>query len=715
MQSLPLVTIITPTYNRERYLTETIDSVLSQDYPAVEYIVLDDGSTDHTLELLKRYEGKIRCESHPNMGETLTVNKGFQMSRGEIICVVNSDDPLRPGAISAAVQALQAHPEKLVAYPDWDEIGPRSELICHHILPDYDIMNMLTDFNVAMGPGTFFRRGALERYGFRDVKRKYTGDLAFWFRIALHEKPVHVPQRLATHRTHPEAASATDRGPQMAEELVRIFREVYDSPDLPVDVQKIRRLAFCNVHFTAAVLCLAYPVSAMQHFLTAFGYHLPQFVRFFARRLIKGIKNGSRAVVFCMLYLLFFLPKLFFRLRHGRVPETEGAVSTAPRFAFISHVLPPSWSGQAVVIGRLLRDLEPGSYCLISRQDNQQQGGQIRPLPGRYHYLGAEKKIPKNRSVLRGINILLSIFQRGWKMARILVAEKCRSAIVGTGDLADLPATRLACFLSGTKFYAYYFDDYVYQWTGMIRQIAHLFEWIICHRIDGIIVPNEFLWKELKSRRNINAVIIRNPCEVVPEEQDVGPEESKEGDIRIVYAGAVYHVNFGAIRNLISALEMLKRLEIKLHLYTAQPADWLAKHDIRGDHVVHHNHVSHTEVTEAQSSAYILFIPFDFHSPVPEVVRTSAPGKLGDYLACGTPILAHVPPDTFVKWYLTEHQCGVVVDRDDPEDVRQAVLRLLEDRDLRQSIRRQAWKRARVDFDPRVAQSKFLEALGYSL
>ncbi len=424
--------------------------------------------------------------------------------------------------------------------------------------------------------------------------------------------------------------------------------------------------------------------------------------------------DSLRAAVCFMLYVFFSLPKLFFRLCHERVPETEGTVSTAPRFAFVSHVLPPSWSGQAMVIGRLLRDLDPGNYCLITSQDNQKQEGQFPPLPGRYYRLGAEKKTPKNRSILQGINILLCIFQRGWKIAGILVAEKCRSAVVGTGDLADLPATRLACFLSGTTFYAYYFDDYVYQWPGMIRQVARLFEWIICHRIGAIIVPNEFLWEEMKSRRNINAVIIRNPCDTIPEERDVGPEESKEGDIRIVYTGAVYHVNFGAIRNLISAVEMLKRPEIKLHLYTAQPVDWLAKHGIKGSHVVQHKHVCHSDIVKEQSSAHILFIPFDFHSPVPEVVRTSAPGKLGDYLACGTPILAHVPPDTFVKWYLTEHQCGVVVDRDDPCDVRKAILRLLEDRDLRQSIRRQAWKRARVDFDPGVAQSKFLEALGYS-
>src|SRR5213080_4739493 len=78
----PLVSVITPSYNRADYLPETIESVLSQDYPNFEYIVLDDGSTDNTCEVLERYSHQLKWETHPNMGETLTVNKGLKMARG---------------------------------------------------------------------------------------------------------------------------------------------------------------------------------------------------------------------------------------------------------------------------------------------------------------------------------------------------------------------------------------------------------------------------------------------------------------------------------------------------------------------------------------------------------------------------------------------------------------------------------------------------------
>ena len=118
----PLVTIITPAYNRADYLRETIESILQQDYPNVEYIVLDDGSKDNTVELLEEYTGRLIWESHKNMGEIRTVNKAYGMAKGEYIAVINSDDPLLPGAISAVVDTFLNNPDVLVVYPDWQYI-----------------------------------------------------------------------------------------------------------------------------------------------------------------------------------------------------------------------------------------------------------------------------------------------------------------------------------------------------------------------------------------------------------------------------------------------------------------------------------------------------------------------------------------------------------------------------------------------------------------
>ncbi len=251
----PLVTIITPAYNRAAFLDETIHSVLSQDYPNIEYIVLDDGSTDNTRQVLEKYSGQLHWETHPNMGEARTVCKGFGMARGEIVCVVNSDDPLLPGAVSAAVSVMRQRPEVLAVYSDWSEIGPNSELIKCVALPNYDIFNMMLTFNVGMGPGTFIRHRAIQMVGMRDLQFRYAGDLEFWFRLALHGPLAHIPTVLATHRTHPDSASVSDRGARMAEELICMVKKIYTSPLLPVELRMRRSEVLGMAHHIATFYC----------------------------------------------------------------------------------------------------------------------------------------------------------------------------------------------------------------------------------------------------------------------------------------------------------------------------------------------------------------------------------------------------------------------------------------------------------------------------
>src|SRR5512133_119366 len=100
---MPLVSIVTPSYNMARFLEATIESVLSQDYPNIEYLIMDAGSTDGTVELLRRYEGRLRWISEKDNGQSDAVNKGFHQTCGEIFAFLNADDIYLPGAISAAV------------------------------------------------------------------------------------------------------------------------------------------------------------------------------------------------------------------------------------------------------------------------------------------------------------------------------------------------------------------------------------------------------------------------------------------------------------------------------------------------------------------------------------------------------------------------------------------------------------------------------------
>src|SRR6266852_2420785 len=99
-----LVSVVTPTYNQAAFLRDTIESVLSQDYPAVEYQIIDDGSTDDTPQILQEYSGRALVDRHENRGQTPTINKGWERAKGDILTWLNSDDTFLPGAVSTAVE-----------------------------------------------------------------------------------------------------------------------------------------------------------------------------------------------------------------------------------------------------------------------------------------------------------------------------------------------------------------------------------------------------------------------------------------------------------------------------------------------------------------------------------------------------------------------------------------------------------------------------------
>src|SRR5439155_16530435 len=131
--------------------------------------------------------------------------------------------------------------------------------------------------------------------------------------------------------------------------------------------------------------------------------------------------------------------------------------------------------------------------------------------------------------------------------------------------------------------------------------------------------------------------------------------------------------------------------------YTSCPPAALDAQGIRGPVVVN-GHVPVEEALRLQQSADVLFLPLAFQSPYPQIIRTSAPGKLGEYLASGRPILAHAPADSFVSWYLREHGCGLVVDREDPDALAAAIARLDAEEGLRRELAARALERVRADF-----------------
>lgn len=250
------VSIITPAYNQGAFIRETIESVLGQDYPDIEYIVIDDGSQDDTPAVLQQYSGQLTHIRHDNMGETRTVNKGYLLCTGDVVGVINSDDPLfTTDAVSQIVKCFQANPGAAAVYPDWVSIDENGQTIEEFRLPKYTIEEMLLKFKVCLGPGMFIKRNKLAELGYRNESVRYTGDIDLSFRLALAGRLAHVPCVLAAHRVHSEAASTVAAGKDMADELVLLVENLLASPALPSKLVRKQNEIMERVYRVAASHC----------------------------------------------------------------------------------------------------------------------------------------------------------------------------------------------------------------------------------------------------------------------------------------------------------------------------------------------------------------------------------------------------------------------------------------------------------------------------
>jgi glycosyltransferase involved in cell wall biosynthesis len=217
---------------------------------------------------------------------------------------------------------------------------------------------------------------------------------------------------------------------------------------------------------------------------------------------------------------------------------------------------------------------------------------------------------------------------------------------------------------------------------------------------------------DLRECFGVEATVIHNSFDISPYDSSaVGVARPSNGaGGGVVYTGDIYEAHYDAFRNLLEALDRLGRDDLKLHAYTPRTKEELARQGLSGRMILHAPR-DPSEIPRVQRGAGALFLPLAFNSPYPELVRTSATTKLGEYLAAGRPVIAHAPPDSFVAWYFREHECGVVVDRLDPASLAEAVGRVLDDDALGRKLAARAWERAVADFDIVSAREKFWKFL----
>jgi glycosyltransferase involved in cell wall biosynthesis len=249
---LELVSIIIPAFNHGRYLGQAIDSVLGQDYPNIELIVLDDGSTDNTRAVLESYGDAFHWETHPNMGQANTLNKGWQQAKGSILSYLGADDVLMPDAVSSSLAYLQG--DVVLTYGDFNLIDPSSKIIRQVAAPEFNYIEMYTKFICQPGPGVFMTRRAYEVAGGWDSTLKQMPDHDYWLRLGLVGPFVRVPKVLAAFRVHDDSQTYAISDAYKAEEPLRVIHKFIDHHALPPELFALKHVAMSSAWLFTAQL-----------------------------------------------------------------------------------------------------------------------------------------------------------------------------------------------------------------------------------------------------------------------------------------------------------------------------------------------------------------------------------------------------------------------------------------------------------------------------
>ncbi len=250
------VTVVVPCYMRAAWIRPTIDSILAQDWPHVECIVTDGGSTDGTVKILKSYGDRIRWVSEPDKGHSDAINKGWKMGTGQVLAWLNADDLWEvPGAAGTAARYLQAHPDTDVVYGDCGNVDSNGNPAGRAYIHDWDLEHAVMQCDHCIPqPAAFIRRSAAERAGMLDVDLFQKKDHFLWLKIALEGKIVRIPGLLGHART---IRGLSFDARTAAPACVEITRRFYSLPGVPATLASRRQRALSNAFLRGADYALA--------------------------------------------------------------------------------------------------------------------------------------------------------------------------------------------------------------------------------------------------------------------------------------------------------------------------------------------------------------------------------------------------------------------------------------------------------------------------
>ena len=255
MSSQPLFSIVTPSFNQVRYLEDAMRSVLEQDYPMLEYFVVDGGSTDGSVEVIRRlaieYQPRLKWwVSEKDLGQADAINKGFRKAGGEIIAWLNSDDLYLEGALEKAAACFNQDPDPGMLYSDVISVNENDEIINIMRYRQWGLADLMA-FNIIGQPGVFMRRCALESAGLLDTSYHMLLDHHLWLRIASNQKISHLDGCLAAARFHAQAKNIA-QAEKFSREAFRLLEWMRTSGEMADEFQSNRKKIIAGAHSFSA-------------------------------------------------------------------------------------------------------------------------------------------------------------------------------------------------------------------------------------------------------------------------------------------------------------------------------------------------------------------------------------------------------------------------------------------------------------------------------
>jgi glycosyltransferase involved in cell wall biosynthesis len=296
--------VVTPSYNQGRFIEETLRSVLLQGYPDLEYIVLDGGSTDDSVDIIRKYEPWLtHWVSEPDRGQTHAINKGWAGATGEILAYINTDDCYLPGAMAAAALEFCLHAHVAMVYGTATIVDESGRELSRWEARPFDLETMLTSGSIVPQPATFFSKSIVTSLGYLNETRQMIMDYELCTRIGAQFPTACLPRALARFRTHPQSKTHL-HFETTARELVDFVMGFRTDTVTRDKWSTIRNGTLSRVHFEWAMEYVARGqegTKALKQLLTSIRLHprfalgRPMLTAHIAKQVLLGYLKPTRA------------------------------------------------------------------------------------------------------------------------------------------------------------------------------------------------------------------------------------------------------------------------------------------------------------------------------------------------------------------------------------------------------------------------------------